>query len=76
MPKHKEESSGGRLDPLQLLSYLHRLESIQEHSDQIYVALLYESMISMVSILILEYLVFHCDRFRELRIDFYALYEI
>ena len=39
-------------------------------------ALFSESMIAMVSILVFEYLVFHCDRFKEFRIDFYAPYEI
>ena len=62
-------------DPLRLWSYLHWLESIREHLDQRYVALLSKSMIFVVSILVFDYLVFHCDRFRKPRIDFYAPYK-
>ena len=33
-------------------------------------------MISMVSLLVFEYLVFPCDRFREPKIDLHAHYKI
>ena len=53
--RHKEKSSGGRSwylrDLLRLWGYLHRLESIQEHFDQMYVALFSRSMFSMVFLL-------------------------
>ena len=58
VPKHKEESLGGKSwclrDPLWLWSYLHLLELIHEHSDQRYVALFSRSMFSMVSLLFLN----------------------
>ena len=41
-----------------------------------YVASFSRFMTSMVSILVFEYLVFCCDRFREPMIDFYAPYKI
>ena len=44
----------GLRDLLQLWSYLHRLESIREHSDQRYVALFSRSMFSLVFLLFLN----------------------
>ena len=80
VPNHKEKSLGGRSwyfqDLLWLWSYLPWLESIEEHPDKSYVVLLFQFMIFLVSILVFEYLIFCCDRFREFRIDFHAPYEI
>ena len=80
MPKHKKNPLSGRSwclrDLLRLWSYLHWLESIWKHLDQRYVALFSRFMIYVVSISIFGYLVFHYDRFRELKIDFHAPHEI
>ena len=55
MHKHKKESLGRKSwclrDPLQLWSYVHRLELIWEHPDQRYVTLFSIYMIYVVSIL-------------------------
>ena len=52
------------------------MESIQEHSNERYVDLISRSMLSMVSFLAFEYLIFLCDIFKKPRIDFHAPYEI
>ena len=60
VPRHKEQSLGGRSwclqDPLRLWIYLLQLELIQEHLDQRYVVLFSRSMFSMLSFFFNAYL--------------------
>ena len=79
VPRHKEESLGGRSwclwDPLQLWSYLHWLNwsgNIQIKSMRHY----YLNLSSMISILFFEYMFICCNRFREPMIDLHAPYTI
>ena len=78
--RHKVESSNRRSwclwDLLWLWSYLHRLESIWEHSDQRYVTLFSKSMFFMVFLLFFNTCLSVAIDLESPRIDLHAPYTI
>ena len=78
--RHKEKSSDGRSwclrDLLRLWGYLHRLESIQEHFDQMYVVLFSISMFSLVFLLFLNTYLFVAIVLGSPMIDLHTPYAI